>query len=220
MTAIERSPMIELLCVDNATWDEVADGRMRAIVISGGPWQIGDWVSLRAHEHDRQMVAPVVGVHRVSGGSIMLSIGQVGYPPVLEIRLPRPIASIKNRRVLGTKAAIRAGKVRRVPFSRKSDAQKTDMQMVRNYARIELARRGVTPFGPDDAILLDIRHMIEADELVVRAMRCGTLPTKRRGTKRDVHGMIETIADALQGVWYDDDRQIDHAVQRRIRGNT
>ena len=40
---------------------------------------------------------------------------------------------------------------------------------------------------------------------------------KKLGTKRDAHGMVETIADALRGVVYPDDRQVDAGSWERKR---
>lgn len=87
-------------------------------------------------------------------------------------------------------------------------------------ARLAIARIGdaVMPFDHEDAIRLDVIHDIGTDMVHVRVSKIGELPAKgKRGTKRDSHGMIETIADALQGVAYPDDRQVDSGSWERQR---
>lgn len=87
-------------------------------------------------------------------------------------------------------------------------------------ARLAIARIGdaVMPFDHEDAIRLDVIHDIGTDMVHVRVSKIGELPAKgKRGTKRDSHGMIETIADALQGVVYPDDRQVDSGSWERQR---
>ncbi len=156
-------------------------------------------------------------------GLHLLHVGLVGYPPFLSMDLPRPVASLKNSRVLAWRKMVKPGqRVRMVPRSIKSEKQDADLDMVKRHAEVALARSGGSPFGPDDAIRIEVDHMIEDDTLRVRAVKVGTLPPAhgrhgRRGTKRDVHGLIEAIADGLQGVWFEDDRQVDAAAQTRIR---
>lgn len=96
-------------------------------------------------------------------------------------------------------------------------------------ARLAIARGGAAtmPFDEDDAIRLDVIHDIDTDIVHVRASKIGLLPErtpsgkpkngKKLGTKRDAHGMVETIADALQGVVYPDDRQVDAGSWERMR---
>ncbi len=125
----------------------------------------------------------------------------------VEFELPRPVASSKNRRRIFARG-------RRV-VSLPSEQAESDSAMVRHAAR--QAARGVE-FGPDDALRIDYEHVIESDVVRVRVTKVGTLPTKgKRGTKRDVHGMLETIADALQGELFPNDNQVDEFAGRRVR---
>ena len=74
------------------------------------------------------------------------------------------------------------------------------------------------PFDEDDTLQIDLIHDVATDRVTVRVTKIGRLPAKgKKGTKRDVHGMIETVADALQGVLYPDDRAVDVAHQERRR---
>lgn len=87
--------------------------------------------------------------------------------------------------------------------------------------------RVTMPFDEQDTIRIDYQHDIGTDMVHVRVMKIGTLPErtpsgrvkggKKLGTKRDCHGMLDTIADALQGVIYPDDRQVDAGSWERLR---
>jgi Holliday junction resolvase RusA-like endonuclease len=69
-----------------------------------------------------------------------------------------------------------------------------------------------------DLVRLDIEHHIASDRVSVRVTKIGEMPAKgKKGTKRDCHGMIETIADGLQGVLYHDDDQVDAGTWLRDR---
>lgn len=207
-------------------------------------YQAGDWLVLRrfvegqGYVDDRDerepMIAEVAAVLEhatgLASGFAILSLGLVGFGPLLQMRLPRPVASLKNRRQLSWRKIRRPGELTKtVPTSKLSKDQNRDVDMVRRYGMVAVGRRTHAvklydglPFAPDDAIRLDYSHLIEADEIMVRALRVGTLPSgkrkgQKRGTKRDLHGMIELLADALTGVWWPDDDQIDLANQRRRR---
>lgn len=74
------------------------------------------------------------------------------------------------------------------------------------------------PFDKHDAVRIDYQHDTSTDMVHVRVSKIGELPKKgKRGTKRDSHGMVETIADAMQGVVYPDDRQVDAGSWERVR---
>jgi hypothetical protein len=119
-----------------------------------------------------------------------------------------PPASLKNRRQWHR----RAGSWRLSP----SEDAIAGMREIRLAALAAL--HGRAAWGPDDALHLELEHDVDADLVRVTVTRLGTLPTSgRRGTRRDCHGMIETVADALQGVLYDDDRQVDAGAWRRVR---
>jgi len=125
----------------------------------------------------------------------------------VEFDLPRPVASSKNRRRIFARG-------RRVVSLPSAQAEE-DFALIREAARA--AARGMQ-FGPDDALRIEYRHDLEDGVLWVRVTKIGTLPIKGpRGTKRDVHGMLETIADALQGVLYQNDSAIDEFAGGRVR---
>lgn len=128
----------------------------------------------------------------------------------VEFDVPRPVASSKNRkRIFGR------GKRKIVLLSKEATR---DIADVRTLALA--AARGIE-FDADDALSLTYTHDVHADTLRVRVEKVGELPPSggrvRRGTKRDVHGMMETIADALQGVLYPNDSAIDKFAGARSR---
>lgn len=125
----------------------------------------------------------------------------------VEFEIPRPVASSKNRKRIFGRGARKI-----VLLSREAER---DIADVRTLALA--AARGIE-FHEDDSLSLTYTHDVHADTLRVRIEKVGELPTKgKRGTKRDVHGMVETIADALQGVLYPNDNAIDVFGGRRIR---
>jgi hypothetical protein len=125
------------------------------------------------------------------------------------LRLPRPVASSKNRRRLFARG-------RRV-VSLPSAQAVADAGMIRTAAWALTG--GHMPFDSDDALSLSYTHELDLDEVVVTVRKVGVLPARGpRGTRRDLHGMFETIADALQGTLYPDDRQIDSVSAARLRG--
>ena len=123
-------------------------------------------------------------------------------------RVPRPVASSKNRR----RGFARGRRVVSLP----SEQAVADVGMLRTAALAVTGGR--MPFDSDDALSLTYAHELDLDEVVVTVQKIGLLPARGpRGTRRDVHGMMETIADALQGLLYPDDRQIDHVSAARVR---
>lgn len=125
----------------------------------------------------------------------------------VEFVMPQPVASKKN----GRKWKKLGHRVRLVP----SDTAHADAAEVAMRARV--AANGVE-FHPDDSLALTYTHDVHSDALRIRVEKVGELPTKgKRGTKRDVHGMLETIADALQGTLYPNDSAIDVFGGRRVR---
>lgn len=126
-------------------------------------------------------------------------------------RVPRPVASSKNRR----RVFARGRRVVSLP----SEQAVADVGMLRTAA--VAVTGGRMPFDSDDALSLTYAHELDFDEVVVTVQKIGLLPARGpRGTRRDVHGMAETIADALQGTLYPDDRQIDVVMavrERRVR---
>lgn len=121
--------------------------------------------------------------------------------------VPHAIASKKNRR----KWIKRGRKKLLVP----SDEATSDAIEVAMRARV--AANGVH-FHELDALQLSYEHVLATDEVRVHVEKVGELPARGvRGTKRDVHGMLETIADALQGVLYPNDSAVDRFAGGRVR---
>lgn len=123
-----------------------------------------------------------------------------------------PPASKKNGR-----RVFRAGN--RLRFVPSSAAIASEAEVA---AAARQATGGTMPFDRCDALRLDYTHDIETDAVQIVVTKIGTLPEKStrkqlRGTKRDVHGMLETIADALQGVLYPDDDAVDAGSYGRVR---
>lgn len=121
--------------------------------------------------------------------------------------IPHPVASLKNRkRIFGSGA-------RKIILPSKQAVADTA-----EIKRVAEAASGGRMFHPDDSLRIEYEHDLRTDEVLVRVTKVGELPTKgKRGTKRDVHGMLETIADALQGVLYPNDSAIDEFSGKRQR---
>lgn len=128
----------------------------------------------------------------------------------VEFTFPRPVASSKNRKRIFGRGARKI-----VLLSREAT---NDIAALRTIA---MAAANGREFHEDDSLSLTYEHVIATDELRIRVEKVGELPPRggrvKRGTKRDVHGMVETIADALQGVLYPNDNAIDVFGGRRIR---
>lgn len=127
---------------------------------------------------------------------------------VVRFTVPPP-ASKKNRR-----RWVRRGHRRVLLPSKEACASEREIALV---AFAALSRQGGVPWGPDAALSIAVYHDIDLDQVHVEVRQVGVLPKKHRGTRRDCHGMIETIADALQDVLYPDDRQVDAGSWKRIR---
>lgn len=128
----------------------------------------------------------------------------------VEFTMPRPVASSKNRkRIFGR------GKRKIVLLSKDAERDVADVRL------LALAAARGLEFHADDALRLSYHHNIHDDSVRIRVEKVGELPPRggrvKRGTKRDVHGMMETIADALQGVLFPNDSAIDQFGGRRVR---
>lgn len=125
----------------------------------------------------------------------------------VEFELPHPPGSKKNGRVWRK----RYGKLLLCP----SDRAHNDAAMI--AAAAKEAAHGLS-FGPNDQLRIDYWHVLDSDTVGVRVTKIGEMPAKgKRGTKRDLHGMLETLADAMQGVLYEDDRNVDEVSCARRR---
>ena len=73
-------------------------------------------------------------------------------------------------------------------------------------------------FGAHDDCRVDLVHRVSDDAVVVTVSRLGA-PQRvagKTGRRRDVHNLIDTLCDALQGVLYHDDRQLAHVSAARV----
>lgn len=71
-----------------------------------------------------------------------------------------------------------------------------------------------TPFDSQDQLEITYIHNLDDDSVFVSVEKIGEVPSSgKKGTRNDIHGKIETIADALEGVIYPDDRYVE-----RIQG--
>lgn len=131
---------------------------------------------------------------------------EVGH--VVSFELPVPPASKKN----GRRLLQRGRRKFWVPSVKAVQSERSIADAARE------ACGGAMPFGPNDAVAIYYQHNIATDRVSVRVVKVGTLPTKgKRGTKRDSHGMVETIADGLQGVLYPNDNQVESGAWERVR---
>lgn len=73
-------------------------------------------------------------------------------------------------------------------------------------------------FGSIDDCRVDLVHRVRDDAVVVTVSRVGKPHRvgRKTGRRRDVHNLIDTLCDALQGVLYADDRQLVHVSAERV----
>lgn len=133
--------------------------------------------------------------------------------PVLRVAFHRPVASKKNSKEL------RHGKrPDGTPYTytgRSSKAKKDEESLA--LVALAAARAARWKQLEDEEVELRIVWNVGAGlELEVRSL--GPRPkAKRTGRARDAVGMLETIADALEGVAYRNDRQVARVVlERRV----
>ncbi len=122
----------------------------------------------------------------------------------LRIRFPRPVASKKNRR-----RPIGNG---RTVASREASS---DERALRTLALLEMHGQGFQRVESDDVEIV-MRHFVEEDEIEIQVRALRPKPKGRSGRRRDLHGMIETVADALQGVAYANDNQVGSVRMERV----
>lgn len=112
------------------------------------------------------------------------------------------VASKKNRR----EWIVRGGRRLLVP----SAAAASDEMGLRLLA----ARAG--SLIVDDDVELRIVYHARSGTIDLECESIGPRPKGFTGRKRDAHGMIETIADALQGSWFTNDSQIARLFLERL----
>ena len=130
----------------------------------------------------------------------------IGYS--VSFTLATPPASKKNKRIWKRRG-------RRTFLLPSVKAQRSEFDIA---TAARTATHGRMPFAPTDTLRIDYAHDIHTDQVRVTVTKVGELPARGKlGTKRDSHGMVETIADALQGVLYTNDSQVDCGSWERVR---
>ena len=140
---------------------------------------------------------------------------------MLVFTIPVP-ASSKNSRIL-----VR-GKSGR-PMSLPSKAARKSAEEIK-AAAIRALDEGVTNgkltirddalslFGDDD-VGVSIDHHVEDDTVTVRVWSLGERPkVKRTGRRRDLQNLQDGVLDHLQGIAFDDDRQVTMLHMKRVLG--
>lgn len=135
------------------------------------------------------------------------AVSPFGSPEPLqtvELVFPLVAASAKNR------TQIRRPKGGGKPWIAKSDKAEKHQDAMRLLAQSQLRRAlrvGRTLFGRN-YFAAEITVDGERGRMRVRLHDLGPQPARGRClTRRDVHGVVESVMDALQGVVFDDDRQ-------------
>lgn len=117
----------------------------------------------------------------------------------LRITFPLIPASAKN----GTKRK----EIGRRVLTVKSDKAYADQKSM--AAAVLAVTRKLTTWAGNNYVGVEIVVDELAGETHVTVHDLGPQPEKgRRFTKRDVHGVVESVMDALQGTAFDDDRQV------------
>lgn len=74
-----------------------------------------------------------------------------------------------------------------------------------------------TVFGEINDVALELTHNVRTETVtvVVRDLGKPGKVDKRTGRNRDVHNLLDTLADALEGALYGNDKQVAYASARR-----
>jgi Holliday junction resolvase RusA-like endonuclease len=114
------------------------------------------------------------------------------------------VASKKNRR----EWIVRGGRRFLVP-SASASSDETTLHLLAASAEGALIA--------EDDVELRIVYHARSGTVDLECESIGPRPKGFTGRKRDAHGMIETIADALQGAWFTNDNQIARlTIERRL----
>lgn len=128
---------------------------------------------------------------------------------VLHFEIPLP-PSLKNSVVIGR------GRMW------KSSAVKVAMRTIRDTIRREIDKIHASypsegPIFGGNRIKLQIAHNVPLDKLLVWVEDLGQFPTSgRTGRKRDLQNLQDTLCDAMEGVVYKNDNQIDKLSMWRV----
>ena len=121
--------------------------------------------------------------------------------PRITVRFPFVPKSAKNRceiRMRGTRRWI----------SKSKDAERDQASMAAIVRGLNLVEFGRTVFG-SNYVGVHVRIDELSQETEVEIVDLGPQPTRgRKHTKRDVHGVVESIMDGIEGHVFDNDRQV------------
>lgn len=116
--------------------------------------------------------------------------------PVVQFEMPRP-PCLKNRRM------VRNGR------SQKSGEQHKAIERVQVYGleALDRLRLRMNPFRDRD-IAMRIRHHHRRDVIQVAVWSLGPKPSGPNGRGSDLQNIPGVVCDGLNGILYDDDRQV------------
>lgn len=136
-------------------------------------------------------------------------MSQHPYGATLYFSVLNPIASKKNGRRMvkrGHRKILVDGKAATVSSNE-----------IRRAAR-EAIKAGGPVFDADDLLNITYRHNLRTGEVDVSVRKVGDISSVgNAGLERDVHGMLETLADAMQGIVFPNDKQVDGGMFYRHR---
>lgn len=116
-----------------------------------------------------------------------------------------PVWQSKKNDVLISRGKVRCG----TRSSRHADV------MRQHVARI--VPHGTVLFGDTDDVHVSAVHNVDDDTVTVTMRRAGAPRQvgRKTGRRRDVHNLLDTLCDAMQGVVYGDDKQVSMASVER-----
>ena len=123
----------------------------------------------------------------------------------VSITVPIP-ASKKNRRILNTKG--------KHPILLPSPDAKQSEKEIRD-AWIEAVGR-LAPVWDSEEIAVSVTYAVKTQKVTIDVEPLAPRPKGVTGRRRDLHGMIETVCDALEGLAYKNDNQVAVVVMRRV----
>lgn len=134
--------------------------------------------------------------------------------PIFRFTIPVPVSSKNRQRVM------RRGRRAWIAKGAQAEAQHTTIKRAALAALAEWGPRpDLTSLFGDDNLEMQIEHDVELDLLHVTVRSLGPRPGSKvkTGRKRDLQNLQDAVCDALQGVVYDNDNQIDLLTMKRTR---
>jgi hypothetical protein len=127
---------------------------------------------------------------------------------VRELRFTVPLDACspsKNSRQL---THTQSGRLRSHPSTKAQTGRQQIKGMAWNARTGRPGGRSAEPLFPDEDIAVNITHHVFEDSVEVEVCTCGPQPKGKTGRGRDLDNLASTILDALNGIAYDDDRQV------------